>query len=197
MILSGHTDAVLAVALSPDGKTLASAGGALNDRNIRLWDVAGRAPRVILSGHTDLVRAVAFSPDGRVLASAGGGANEQVVRLWDVPGKGALGVPMAGRGLLRGPGPLERHADTGWVYSVAWRPDGRALASAGEYGAIWLWEIDADAWQRRACQIANRGLTRNEWEQHLGLVPFVEALTSCRPGPDRAGTRRLDPVRAG
>ena len=81
--LKGHEDAVEAVAFSPDGKTLASAGGSpSNPRKpgeLRLWDAATGEARATLKGHEDTVNAVAFSPDGKTLASAG---DDWTVRLW-------------------------------------------------------------------------------------------------------------------
>jgi WD40 repeat protein len=66
------------VAISPDGRILASSGG---DKVIRLWDVASGQPLRVIHGHTDWVLTVAFSPDGSLLASAGA---EKTIRLWHV-----------------------------------------------------------------------------------------------------------------
>ena len=56
----GHTAPIVALAVSPDGATLASASW---DRTVRLWPLAGGAPRV-LEGHQQNVNGVAFTPDG-------------------------------------------------------------------------------------------------------------------------------------
>ena len=64
-VLEGHTAPIVALAASPDGATLASASW---DQTVRLWPLAGGAPRV-LEGHTQNVNGVAFAPDSRTLVS--------------------------------------------------------------------------------------------------------------------------------
>ncbi|MGK3111543.1 WD40 repeat domain-containing protein, partial [Streptomyces mordarskii] len=64
--LKGHNDNVLAVAFSPDGKTLATGS---RDDTARLWDTDTGNVRITLKGHNDNVLAVAFSPDGKTLAT--------------------------------------------------------------------------------------------------------------------------------
>ena len=78
--LPGHTKRVVAVAFSPDGKTLASAGG---ENVIRLWDLATYKTVRTLEGHTDGVECLAFSPDGKILAS---GSRDKTIRLWEMSG---------------------------------------------------------------------------------------------------------------
>src|SRR5262245_4476528 len=78
--LKGHQGMVYSVAVSPDGKTLASSGSAdaglrfnYEPGEIKLWDAATGKVRATLKGHAGPVHSVMFSPDGKTLASADGG----------------------------------------------------------------------------------------------------------------------------
>ena len=82
VIFKGHTAPIVALAVSPDGATLASASW---DRTIRLWPIPGGEPRV-LEGHTQNVNGVAFAPDGRALVSAG---YDATIRIWPLAGAGS------------------------------------------------------------------------------------------------------------
>lgn len=75
----GHTAPVVGIAVSPDGKTLASASW---DRTVRLWPLGGGAPR-LLEGHTQNVNGVAFTPDGGAIVSAG---YDATLRIWPLAG---------------------------------------------------------------------------------------------------------------
>jgi Tol biopolymer transport system component len=119
--LSGHTEDVLAVAFSPDGKTLASAS---DDHTVRLWDVAGERPVAVLDDYPDKVGAVAFSPDGRILAAGGLGGT---VQLWDTSTRRPITSFKSG-GIS--------------VQDLAFSPDGKALAVAGNVGVtVQLWSV--------------------------------------------------------
>jgi WD40 repeat protein len=96
--LGGHTDEVHAVALSPDGQTLASGGA---DGSVILWDLpTSQQLGDPIAAHSDGVRSLAFSGDGRTLASAG--ADGDVV-VWDVDFRSwqARACRIANRGLYR------------------------------------------------------------------------------------------------
>ena len=72
-----HTDAVLALEFSPDGKFLASGAA---DKVARVIDLATGKAAKSFEGHTHHILSLAWSLDGRTLATAGADA---VVKVWD------------------------------------------------------------------------------------------------------------------
>jgi WD40 repeat protein len=111
---------VEAVAYSPDGDRVASAG---DTGVIQLWNSATGDAMVRIRAGSGL-RSLAFSPDGATLASAG---RDGTVRLWDSASGAPRGSALRGR--------------SGDVSAVAFSPDGRTLASAGSGAALYLWDV--------------------------------------------------------
>lgn len=117
---TGHTDRILDVTFSPDGKQAASCG---RDRTVRLWDLTTGKEIRRLEGFGDRVDRVVFTPDGTQLLSA---SRDATVRLWDVA---------SGKEVRR----FQGHAKH--VRSVAVSKDGRLVLSGGEDRTVRLWEL--------------------------------------------------------
>ena len=84
--LTGNGNGITALALSPEGSTLASGG---RDGKIHLIDVATRQNLTILRGAERTVTALAFAPDGTILLS---GEENGTVRAWDAHSGEALDI---------------------------------------------------------------------------------------------------------
>jgi hypothetical protein len=56
--------------------------------------------------------------------------------------------------------------------------DGRRLLLTHANGSGALWDVDPASWLRRACALANRTLTREEWEKHVPGRPYEPACTA-------------------
>jgi cytochrome c len=151
-VLEGHTAPIVALAASPDGATLASASW---DHTVRLWPLAGGAPRV-LAEHSQNVNGVAFAAD-RALISV---SYDQSVRIWPLAGAPTpTAVPMPtplNAVAVGGDGEITVGGADGKVYflaadgaragevaagprpviSIAISPDGVRLAAASIGGAV-------------------------------------------------------------
>jgi WD40 repeat protein/DNA-binding SARP family transcriptional activator len=154
--LAADPEWVGTVAFSPDGALLAAAGSA--ERYATLWDVAsGRL--VGRLRHPTYVVTVRFDPQGRTLATA---ATDGTVRLWDVASQRQLGVAL--------PGP------EAWSI-LAFDPGGTNLVALYANGTGLVWDVDPDHWKERACTVAGRPLTKDEWEE---LLPDRRYEPACR-----------------
>jgi RNA polymerase sigma factor (sigma-70 family) len=114
-------------ALSPDGKTLATASW---DQRVHLWDVAGGKETGQIAGSAE---AVAFAPDGRTLAYGG---TDGVIHVWEVA-SGRERCRFSGHQ----PGGDERGTFAAGVAALAFTPDGRALISGGGDTTLLVWDV--------------------------------------------------------
>jgi WD40 repeat protein/tetratricopeptide (TPR) repeat protein len=170
------------VAFTQDGKIIAVAAPPVSSppRSITLNDTStnqriGELPL----GEDDVVLTMAFDPGGKLLAVSLVDANgAPAVSLWDVARRERLGQPLRSR--------------AGRVFALAFSPDGKTLVSGTEDQGVLWWDVDPESWRERACAVANRNLTYEEWAQVWGDEPYRATCPALPPDPSliEAGRKR-------
>lgn len=113
---------IMALALSPDGETIATNGP---HATIRLWRRNEGVLAKTFHGHTENIQALTFHPNGKILISGGW---DQSVRFWDI----ATGFPLR---TLQG--------YTNAINELALSPDGQTVVSGNADGTLGLWRASA------------------------------------------------------
>ena len=112
---TAHADTIFDLAVSSDGKLLATAGG---DKLVKIWDLATQQELAKLEGHTAQVFALAFNPDATQLVS--GGADQQL-KVWDVKTRERINT-------------LGQHSAA--ITSRAWSSVGPTIVAATDVGVV-------------------------------------------------------------
>ncbi|MER2995927.1 WD40 repeat domain-containing protein [Pontibacter populi] len=118
--VAAHQGPVTAVAVSPDGNFVATAGA---DHLVKVWNMASGKEETVFKGHTADVTSVAFSKSGDYLISGGGDCQ---VMVWQLSEK-KLYKTLLGH--------------TNWVRSIAMHPDGNTIASSGDDKRTLIWKL--------------------------------------------------------
>ncbi|MGZ6366161.1 MAG: WD40 repeat domain-containing protein [Ktedonobacteraceae bacterium] len=118
----GHTDRILTVAWSPNGKYIAS--GSL-DKTAQIWasSQSEHFQPYIYRGHTGGVQTVTWSPDSNRVAS---GSIDKTIQIWDA---------------LNGEHAAIYTGHTDAVNTVAWSPNGTYIASGAADNTVRVWEV--------------------------------------------------------
>jgi eukaryotic-like serine/threonine-protein kinase len=135
-----HGDEVHAIAFSPDGRRLATAGA---NGQARLWDISTGSTLSRPLKHEAPIRVIAFSPDGRWLATAG---DEAMIRRWDALAGEPVGEPIP---------------DEAPVTALCFSSDGSRIAATNGPGQPFLWDAATgrpvhapDRSRARVCAVA-------------------------------------------
>ncbi len=126
------TKAVISMAFSPDGRTLAAVVGRYDDdKALLVWNMHTRKWLRTLTGHTGSIDTLAFSLNNRIVA--GGDDGDRVLRMWDARTGDLLRT-------------FKGHTD--FVRVLAFSPSGETLVSASFDNTLRVWDTETGQQKR-------------------------------------------------
>lgn len=176
-LVSGHTDLVLAVDVSPDGRFIASSS---KDNTVRIWETTSGSYRCVatLTGHTEAVHAVAWSQGGSQFVVSG--SKDKTIKMWDLSflstaAKNAKNAKPEAAFLEHrsvDSAAYTKKAHEKVINSMAVAPNDRVFATASQDKTIKLW--DAATGELQATLAGHR---RGVW--HVEFSPVERCLLSA------------------
>jgi WD40 repeat protein len=200
------------IAFNPQGTTLAAGGcvaarepGVCDRGGVVLWSMdQPEHPPTTLEHADDSIMAIAFDASGQVLGAVG---KDGAVRTWDMDDltrdgvmlrtSGAASLAFSPTGELaighwngtitvwrldRPVSPSLISAHHGYVYSLAYAPDGRMLAAGGSDGTVQLWS-STETLAGAVCGRVGRDLSEQEWSRFVGeAAPSQPVCPDLPPG---------------
>lgn len=118
--LKEHHSSVHSLAVSRDGKLLASGGA---DQRLIIWNLESKQVKLTLNGHRGIIDAVIFTPDDNQVISS---SWDHTIRIWELETGEESGR-------------LEGHS--GWIHCLAITPDGKTLVSGGADQKLKIWDL--------------------------------------------------------
>jgi WD40 repeat protein len=128
-----------------------------DDGHVRVYSAIDWKRRGADLSDTGTTSSVDASPDGRMLVTA---EIHGRIRLWDMATRRTIGTPLSG-------------PDLNGVASFT--PDGDHVIAVFANGRGYRWDVRPVSWERQACEIAGRRLTRAEWREALAGEDYAPA----------------------
>ncbi|MFN6483975.1 MULTISPECIES: serine/threonine-protein kinase [unclassified Nostoc] len=168
---SGHSKAVLALAISPDGQTLVSGS---EDNIIKVWNLNNGNEIFTLTGHSKQINSVAISPDGQTLVS---GSDDDTIKILN---------------LKTGEEISTIKANSRTVLSVAISPDQQMVVSGSSDSRVRLWNLKTGeciktlathAYRVSSVAISQDGYTvaSSSWDKTIKIWPKSTLTGHLKP----------------